>query len=393
MGMATDPALFPRKKLRALQFNVWLDGARVRDGLSLIANAIIDSEADVVSLVEVKNLKGDFVERLKRKLQERGVLYYGTFQGNPRKFGLDADTAILSRFPVTEERVIYRTKENCIVRSLIDLSSDDGNSAPRILAVYSVHLEYRCYSCYLPRGYNSNSHQFPGWGMIKNSKPGSGWLTNCIFWASDRDLEPQPMTDAKLIRQDNIESTRPEAIGRLIDDARALEENIPIIVMGDFNEPSTLDWTESTSHIADHNGLVYKWDTTELLNQSGFIDAYRDLYPDPVTHPGFTWPSAAQGPGEHKMPKRTNWIKRADERDRLDYIFFKDSKNSSCKLKAADAWLVGTPVTVVRDELVDESKLMFQDKYSYGVGSPWPSDHRAVMTVFETIFGATPHIK
>mmetsp|Transcript_7529 Transcript_7529/g.15085 ORF Transcript_7529/g.15085 Transcript_7529/m.15085 type:complete len:399 (-) Transcript_7529:1794-2990(-) len=395
--MATDP-LLRRKKLRALQFNVWLDGARVRDGLSLIANAIIDSEADVVSLVEVKNLKGDFVERLKRKLKERGVLYYGTFQGNPRKFGLDADTAILSRFPITEESVIYRTRENCIVRSLIDLSSDDDNSTPHILAVYSVHLEYRCYSCYLPRGYNSYSNQFPGWSMIRNGKSRSGWLGTVMFWLETvvmflarnyRDIEPQPMTDAELIQQDNIESTRPEAIRHLIDDAGTLEENIPIIVMGDFNEPSTLDWTESMSHIAGHNGLVYKWDTTELLDQSGFIDAYRHLYPDPVTHPGFTWPSAAQGPGEREMPKRTNWIKRADERDRLDYIFFKDTKNSGCELKAADAWLVGTPVTLVRDEFVDESKLLFQDKYSYGVGSPWPSDHRAVMTVFETIFGAT----
>lgn len=145
--------------------------------------------------------------------------------------------------------------------------------------------------------------------------------------------------------------------------------------MGDLNEPSTLDWTEETSDLADHNGLVYNWDTTELLKQSGFVDAYREVYPNPATHPGFTWPAAAQGADDEK-PKMTNWIKMADERDRLDYIFFKG------QLKPVNAWLVGTPACAVRDEFINESE-MFQDKFSYSIGSPWPSDHRAVMAVFE----------
>lgn len=368
--MVADSAAVPRQ-LRALQFNVWLDATRVKDGLSLVANTIIESEADIVSLVEVKNLRGDFVEQLKKKLKERNVVYYGTFPGNALKFGLDADTAILSRYPVTEQRIVYRTRENCIVRSMIDYETLG------VLAVYSVHLEYRSYSCYLPRGYNSHGDLFPGWGMIGKPRFYSltGWLGRVLFGQGNDEL--QPMTDPKLIRQDNIASTRPEAMARLIEDARHLEEKItPIVIMGDFNEPSTLDWTESTSHLADHNGLVYKWDTTELLKQSGFTDSYRDLYPDPATHPGFTWPAAAQGTGD-EAPKTTDWIKLADERDRLDYIFFKGNQ-----LKPIDAWLVGTPITVVRNDFVDESTL-FQDRCSYCVGSPWPSDHRAVMTVFE----------
>lgn len=148
--MTKESRFSPRKKLRALQFNVWLDGTRVRDGLSLIANTIIESDADIISLVEVKNLRGDFVQKLKKKLEERGVVYYGSFVGNPRKFGLDADTCILSRYPVTQEKVVYRTRENCIVRSMIHLDGD-SNDGGNTVAVYSVHLEYRCYSCYLPR--------------------------------------------------------------------------------------------------------------------------------------------------------------------------------------------------------------------------------------------------
>eukprot|EP00567_Pseudictyota_dubia_P013192 CAMPEP_0197437152 /NCGR_PEP_ID=MMETSP1175-20131217/4450_1 /TAXON_ID=1003142 /ORGANISM="Triceratium dubium, Strain CCMP147" /LENGTH=82 /DNA_ID=CAMNT_0042966601 /DNA_START=23 /DNA_END=267 /DNA_ORIENTATION=- len=82
--------------------------------------------------------------------------------------------------------------------------------------------------------------------------------------------------------------------------------------MGDFNEPSTLDWTQDTAHLADHNGLVYPWDTTERLKQHGFVDSYRELYPNPKTHPGFSWPAAAQGVGE--TARKTDWIKGADER-------------------------------------------------------------------------------
>jgi len=369
------------RQLRALQFNVWLDATKVRDGLLLTANTIIESKADIVSLVEIKNLRSNFVQQLQNLLKEKsGVSYYGSFPGNPLKFGLDADTAILSRYPVREETIVYRTRENCIVRSLIDLPDHYDT---RLLAVYSVHLEYRCYSCYLPRGYNSHSHQFPGWNRIGKSR--CFWETLRAMVTQDNDDELQPMTDPELIRQDNMASTRPDAMARLIDDASPLEEkNIPILIMGDLNEPSTLDWTQATSHLADHNGLVYQWDTTELLQQNGFVDTYRYLHPNPVTHPGFTWPAAAQG--TDGIRKTTDWIKCADERDRLDYIFCKGNQ-----LTPIDAWLVGTPVTVVQNEFVDESNL-FQDKYSYSVGSPWPSDHRAVMTVFAQTRNA-PHNK
>jgi endonuclease/exonuclease/phosphatase family metal-dependent hydrolase len=360
------------KTIRALQFNVWLDATRVKGGLALTADKIVESEADIVSLCEVKNLLGDFLEKLKKELKARGVTYYGSFPGNPRKFGLDADTAIISKYPITEERIVYRRSENSIVRSVLEING-------RSLAVYSVHLEYRAYTCYLPRGYNSNSESFPGWKMIRNQSSSwntitayfPGWITEMI-----RSGMPQPVTDVDVIRKDNIASTRPDAIARLIDDTHKLEkDDIPIIIMGDFNEPSSLDWTKDTADLADHNGLVYKWDSTELLKENGFVDSYRELYPNPVTHPGFTWPVAAKGMDEKS--KNTGWIKMADERDRIDFIFYK-----GVRLEAQDAWLVGTPVSVVRDAFVDESPLS-HDKWSQAAHSAWPSDHRAVLTVLK----------
>jgi exonuclease III len=117
-----------------------------------------------------------------------------------------------------------------------------------------------------------------------------------LFGETQVEVEPQPVIDPEVIRQDNVASARPAAIRRLIDDARTLleQEQMPTIIMGDFNETSTLDWTEDTANLADHNGLVLcQWDSTELLRQSGFIDSYREVHPNPVTHPGFTWPAAA----------------------------------------------------------------------------------------------------
>mmetsp|Transcript_12641 Transcript_12641/g.21070 ORF Transcript_12641/g.21070 Transcript_12641/m.21070 type:complete len:86 (+) Transcript_12641:976-1233(+) len=78
-----------------------------------------------------------------------------------------------------------------------------------------------------------------------------------------------------------------------------------------------------------------------------------------------------------EMPRATNWIEHSDERDRIDYIFSKGGK-----IKPKDAWLVGTPLTSVKGDIVDESEA-FCDKCSYSVGHVWPSDHRGVMTLFD----------
>jgi hypothetical protein len=76
----------------------------------------------------------------------------------------------------------------------------------------------------------------------------------------------------------------------------------------------------------------------------------------------------------------------ADERDHIDFIFYNgESSPLSWVLNAQDAWLVGTPLAAGGEALVDESKqLSYLDKYSHSANSPWPSDNRAVMTVFGT---------
>ncbi len=121
----------------------------------------------------------------------------------------------------------------------------------------------------------------------------------------------------------------------------------PVIITGDFNTPSHLDWVKSTkSRTFD---LVMPWPVTVAAQKAGFIDSYRAIHKDPVKKPGYTW-----SPG-YPVPN----IEADDVMDRIDFVLFKGS------LRVTKSEIVGEtgPLT---DIAVD----------------PWPSDHRAVVSTF-----------
>lgn len=62
-----------------------------------------------------------------------------------------------------------------------------------------------------------------------------------------------PVTDKAEIEKANNESLRDESIRLLIEDATKSDADF-VILGGDFNEPSHLDWTEETKGLWDHNG-------------------------------------------------------------------------------------------------------------------------------------------
>lgn len=113
-------------------------------------------------------------------------------------------------------------------------------------------------------------------------------------------------------------------------------ENTPVIVCGDFNSGSHLDWVPETRHL--NAGYVMPFPATRLMEQAGFVDSFREIHPDPLAVRGITWspafPSAFQ--------------------DRIDYIFYRGSI-----LKAVDAETIAT----------------HPENY--------PSDHAAIVTTFE----------
>merc|ERR1711920_289442 len=104
---------------------------------------------------------------------------------------------------------------------------------------------------------------------------------------------------------------------------------------------------------------------------AGFIDAWRAIHPDPAKALGATWPSAASS------GKCTSWATTADERDRIDFIYY----NNFAKLRATDAMLVGPPEYYVfgKIEKSDQQGPFLESTQSL----PWPSDHKGVIADFE----------
>lgn len=313
--------------LKVLAYNIWLGGSVVRNGVQLVADVIRDQQADIVLLSE----SGDTTAKLAALLSTGGQTWSYVASG---------DTGVLTHLPIIERAQLpYMTK------AVIDV---DG----REVAAYAGHFEYRWYATYLPRGYGGGSADGPfaqyGWDQIPTG----------------------PVDDLDAILADNARSKRPDVIRAFLADADAeLARRRSVIFGGDFNEPSVLDWTTATKDLHDHNGLVIPWQSTTLLRDAGYTDAYRSVFPNPVSHPGMTWPADNPDASVEQLA----WAPKADERDRIDYIFASPSPG----LKLVDAGIIGPSRSIVRGERVADAT---DDVIASP--TPWTSDHKAVLATY-----------
>ncbi len=148
-------------------------------------------------------------------------------------------------------------------------------------------------------------------------------------------------TEAEAVRF--AKQTRGPAIALLREDLAAADDADAAFVFGDFNEPSGRDWTKEAV-AAGNQPIAVDWPTTGAIEDQGFIDAYRNVHPDPVARPAFTWTPTSK--------PTVKW----DHHDRIDFIFARGDD-----LTVEDAAIVG--------EKRPEAGI---------VVTPWPSDHRAV---------------
>ena len=118
-------------------------------------------------------------------------------------------------------------------------------------------------------------------------------------------------------------------------------DDSPIIMVGDFNSGSHLDWTKETKDI--HYGKEVEWPVSKEMEKAGFTDSYRQLHLNPLLDPGFTWtPRAATSSDKYGL------------RDRIDYIYYK-----------------GQGLNPIESKVINYHPIMF------------PSDHAGVLTVFQ----------
>jgi hypothetical protein len=61
-----------------------------------------------------------------------------------------------------------------------------------------------------------------------------------------------------------------------------------VLLAGDFNEPSHLDWTARAA-ATGRCALAVEWPASRALAAIGMRDAFRSLFPDEIERPGHTW--------------------------------------------------------------------------------------------------------
>ncbi|MFI0976249.1 endonuclease/exonuclease/phosphatase family protein [Streptomyces sp. NPDC021093] len=319
------------RTLKILQFNIWLGGSRVQGGRAGIADTVAAVSPDVVMLSESNPER---VAHLLSDLAARGLTYYDN--ANP------TDPAVISRYPIIEHQSFPSWS-----KAVISVGGTE-------VVAYSGHLEYRYYVTYLPRGYGGGTPS-----PLETSEYGWG------------EIPTGPITDTALIMRLNEASGR-TAVTRtvLADAARERRRGRLTVMAGDFNEPSHRDWTRRTRNLFDHHGAQIEWSTTKAIENAGFRDSYREIHPDPVRTPGFTWPS--DNPGA-KVEELT-WAPKADERDRIDFVFYHPDR----RIRLLDSVVVGPSRSIVRNVRTRETG---RDRFLEPDWT-WPTDHKAVLSTF-----------
>ncbi len=319
--------------LKVLQLNLWGQGKCVSGGIKGIVDILNQTDPDIALLCEISGSDGEkFMDYLTNELKKSGKLYYGE--------NLKQTMGILSKFKMDEVSSCFtladKSRPNPVCKATISIGSQK-------LIAYSVHWDWTHYECYLPRGYSGTT-----WKKL-----------------------PERINDADSVLRANRISFRDEGVKALLEDARKeIEKGNLIILGGDFNEPSHLDWQQNTKDMRDHNGLVVNWDCSVLLYEAGFKDVYREMYPDAVTHPGFTFPAGNKDVELNKLV----WLPDRDERDRIDFIYYYPD-SSLCLEKAI---IVGPSLNILEGKIVENDS---NDQFVEPTGI-WPSDHKGVLSWF-----------
>ena len=129
---------------------------------------------------------------------------------------------------------------------------------------------------------------------------------------------------------------------------------VPAFLVGDFNAPPHTDLIPAPAGVFPEGALELAWPVSRAAAASGLRDSWREVHPDPVSAPGFTWWAARPRIEDYNPSDPT-------DQARIDLVWF------AGEAKVLDSQLVGEQGTRGVDISV----------------APWPSDHRAVVSEFK----------
>ncbi len=262
--------------LKVMAWNIWHGGREngERSGPAQVARLIRDSDADIVALQETYGSGEALADATGFHLHARGT-----------------NVSILSRYPLVEDISVF--DEFKCVGGVFELPDKEK------FALFSIWLPY----------------DTEIWEAgTRNPQDRAAMLAACE--SSARDLE-----------------TLLKEIDAVLE--KRGHQDLPVILAGDFNSMSHLDYTSAHS---DQYDTAIDWPTSIVAMKAGFRDSYREA--NPVVQ---------------RLADRT-WSPRfaEQEQDRIDFIYYR-----------------GRNMHVATSSIID--------KDPEGV---FPSDHAAVVTTF-----------
>ncbi len=200
-----------------------------------------------------------------------------------------------------------------------------------------------------------SSFNFGGVEISVNGKPVNVFDT-WLHYLPDTRLAPIDKSEAEILAWENEGSRDDEiiAILKAIDTYTQNADSVSVIMGGDFNSHSHLDWTDSTKGMFNHGNALVNWTVSRAMTDAGFTDTFRKIHPDPVEKIGTTWLSGRDADGNSHF----------DRRDRIDYLYSK-----------------GKDLQIIDSESFNAP---FSQEFTFkGKNYPhFPSDHGFVLTTF-----------
>lgn len=285
--------------VRVLSFNLWHGGDAGKQPLDRTIEVVERSRADVVGFQETGGFAPEGEPRPDRAAEiARRLGWHHLDQGGR--------TAIISRF-----EIVSATPK----RWGAELKLPSG----RRMYAFNAHLAHSPYQPYQLLGIPYGDAPFLS-------------------------------TAAEAVR--SASEARGKQVAEMLAEVRAVAaEGFPMVLTGDFNEPSHRDWTAEVAK-AGLCPLPVEWPSTRAVEDAGLVDAFRVVHPDPAAARGLTWTPTTTA----EDPK--------DRHDRIDFVFVGGLDRPESAVKAA--------------QIVGEA-----EAFADVVVSPYPSDHRAVVAELE----------
>jgi endonuclease/exonuclease/phosphatase family metal-dependent hydrolase len=280
----------PLETVRVMSFNLWKGGQGGGLPIEATAAVIRAADADVVGVQEAYGEKIGPVAPDRSRVLARLLGWHHIDQGNGK--------TILSRHEILG---LTPGRHGAQIR----LPGDQS------LFVFNVHLYHAPYQPYQLLG---------------------------IPYADAPFLQTEP----ELIGAATA-ARGPELAATLAEVAPLVATGLRVVLTGDFNEPSHLDWTPRAV-AAGVVPMAVAYPASRAVADAGLVDTYRAAHPDETTHPGRTWTPI------------TTEDDPADRHDRIDFV------HASPNLRVMSCEIVGE-----RPDRADR------------VAVPYPSDHRAVV--------------